>query len=173
MGGGFRSTARVGVTHTTAGRTMLALTFESVAEPQRLYVGELVADTVTLRVVASTAAPDAFEAPRHMVLNYTSSGGLRIEGLLLLPPKFVVNQSSAPLVVFTHCGPAMAQLATYAGYGSVCARFPLAILAAKVRKQRKKERKRKKMRNKRADRGPRQRTKKGTEQRKIMPWRML
>ena len=34
-----------------------------------------------------------------------------------------------PLIVFTHCGPAMASLATFIGAGSVCARFPLATWA--------------------------------------------
>ena len=34
-----------------------------------------------------------------------------------------------PLVVFTHCGPAMAALQTFVGFGSVCARFPLATWA--------------------------------------------
>ena len=81
------------------------------------------------------------------VVRWPSDDGLMVEGLLLKPPdaaqKAGVAVSTAndthvgaaaaaaahPLITFTHCGPAMAVLQTFIGYGSVCARFPLEIWA--------------------------------------------
>eukprot|EP00911_Craspedida_sp_UC1_P002359 UC1_evm1s1770 len=100
--------------------------------------------------------PDAIaqhKFPRFATTNWTARDGTVIEGIMALPttinlsftssppPPLPSPSSSAattaaaaklvappPLLVFTHCGPAMAVLATFVGYGSVCARFPFAAL---------------------------------------------
>ena len=67
------------------------------------------------------------------VVQWPSDDGLPVEGLLIKPPGYGEGAAAAaapyPLITFTHCGPAMAVLQTFIGYGSVCARFPLEIWA--------------------------------------------
>ena len=86
--------------------------------------------------------------------HWKSDDGMPVEGILLTPTPTTLAKQTArggtaltgqqgqdeqeeqkgevappPLIVFTHCGPAMASLATFIGAGSVCARFPLATWA--------------------------------------------
>ena len=69
------------------------------------------------------------------IVRWPSDDGLSVEGLLIKPLGYMEaagkRSDSLPLITFTHCGPAMAVLQTFIGYGSVCARFPLEIWAEK------------------------------------------
>ena len=67
-------------------------------------------------------------SPGVDIVRWPSDDGLSVEGLLLKPSGFAAGKRY-PLITFTHCGPAMAVLQTFIGYGSVCARFPLEIWA--------------------------------------------
>ena len=59
---------------------------------------------------------------------WSSDDGEPVEGILM-HPHGSHKSGPSPLILFTHCGPAMAVLQTFVGYGSVCARFPLEIWA--------------------------------------------
>jgi len=135
IGGAFRSTSRVSIARSTStkGTTLLGFSFESPTFPQQgmaatLGAGAAIATSVQITAINKVAAAHTF--PTFTTTKWASKDGKSIEGILLLPPGFDPKDSKpAPLVVFTHCGPAMAVTATHLGYGSVCARFPLAQLA--------------------------------------------
>ena len=135
IGGAFRSTSRVSITRSTVtkGTTLLGFSFESPTFPQQgmaatLGAGATTATSVQITAINKAAAAHTF--PTFTTTKWASKDGKLIEGILLLPPGFDPKAPKpAPLVVFTHCGPAMAVTATHLGYGSVCARFPLAQLA--------------------------------------------
>ena len=137
IGGGFRSTSRVTVGHNTRGETVLGYTWESLHAPQQGFVsvlpkglGSSPSSTVQLTKLSADAASHSF--PDVDIVQWPSDDGLSVEGLLIKPPGYSESAAAAkayPLITFTHCGPAMAVLQTFIGYGSVCARFPLEIWA--------------------------------------------
>ena len=139
IGGGFRSTSRVTITAVHTGEFMIGLTWEDPVTPQQAFVGHFFAknNTAILTQISSlNAAAAAHVWPTWKVHTWKSDDGTPVEGLLLAAA-VKANRSSTgstaasppPLIVFTHCGPAMASLATFLGAGSVCARFPLATWA--------------------------------------------
>ena len=139
IGGAFRATSRVSIARAAKGAasagqptTAIGLTVEGPSSPQQGYTGVVagaVAQTTQVTVGVNSAAA-AHTFPKFTTIKWPSTDGKVIEGILLLPPGFDPKQpKAAPLAVFTHCGPAMAVTATHLGYGSVCARFPLAQLA--------------------------------------------
>ena len=155
IGGGFRSTSRATI---NAGG-WVGFTWEGPTTPQQAFIGRLQTFTAkrtrtgprTPRFPSSTAIKahqvsdlniaavahgwrDQFSWSIH---RWVSDDGQQVEGILLAPAAqgnmdtsvAPPSASPPPLVVFTHCGPAMASLATFIGAGSVCARFPLATWA--------------------------------------------
>lgn len=135
IGGGFRATSRVSVVRTaTAATSHLGFSYEQPTVSQQAFVA-----TVTGSVVAGATAKQissvnketlshTFVKPK--VVSWESDDGLKVEGILFTPPGMTSAElAAAPAIVFTHCGPAMAVMATFQGYGSVCARFPLESLA--------------------------------------------
>ena len=142
IGGGFRATSRVSVAHTAAGATMVGYTWESFHSPQQGFVSVLSeslrsrefrqeqqhaqASTVQLTHLSADAVAHSF--PAVEIVQWPSDDGLSVEGLLIKPAGWSAGKTY-PLITFTHCGPAMAVLQTFIGYGSVCARFPLEIWA--------------------------------------------
>ena len=132
VGGGFRSTSRVSVAHGPDGSTLLGYTWESFHTPQQGFLSTLPRGQSRPRKAVQLTQLSA-EAAAHTfadvdIVRWPSDDGLSVEGLLLKPLGFAAGKRY-PLITFTHCGPAMAVLQTFIGYGSVCARFPLEIWA--------------------------------------------
>ena len=127
LGGGFRATSRVTV-WSEGDSAMLGFSWENLHTAPQAFVARLRGSTLTnVRQVSSLNAFAAHRQwPAVSVRTWHSDDGSAVEGLFI----HAVNHSSTkppPLIVFTHCGPAMASLSTFIGAGSVCARFPLAI----------------------------------------------
>jgi dipeptidyl aminopeptidase/acylaminoacyl peptidase len=138
IGGGFRATSRVTVVAesggSSTGKTLLGLTYEQPTVSQQAFVVAMspsTAEPAVAKKISDINAGSATHAfAESKAVTWTSDDGMEIEGILMLPAGFSKAQlAAAPAVVFTHCGPAMAVLATFHGYGSVCARFPLETLA--------------------------------------------
>jgi dipeptidyl aminopeptidase/acylaminoacyl peptidase len=137
IGGGFRSTSRV----TVSASGMLGLTWEDPVTPQQAFVGKWTEGSSPISVIQIStlnAAAKAHRWPYWSVHKWMSDDGTPVEGIMLeagvmeTPATSNATTSSTtppPLIVITHCGPAMASLATFIGAGSVCARFPLATWA--------------------------------------------
>eukprot|EP00756_Hemistasia_phaeocysticola_P066302 Hpha_TRINITY_DN9142_c0_g1::TRINITY_DN9142_c0_g1_i1::g.94264::m.94264 len=123
IGGGFRASMAPVY---AAGAPLIALAKESPKTPPQLFVcpvddiSKCVASGAPADSPAASAAPlPSFE---WQTVRYDSQDGQSIEAIMVGP------NSSSKLLVFTHCGPAMAQLSTYMGFGTVCAGFPLLSL---------------------------------------------
>jgi hypothetical protein len=135
IGGGFRSTSRLTIGHSKAGATLLGYSWESFHSPQQGFISVMssqgdVSGTAQLTSLSAAAAAHTF--PSVDIVQWSSDDGLSVEGLLIKPQGWTAAKSGGyPLITFTHCGPAMAVLQTFIGYGSVCARFPLEIWAEK------------------------------------------
>jgi dipeptidyl aminopeptidase/acylaminoacyl peptidase len=142
VGGGFRSTSRVtvGYDHTDSlhgvASNVIGFTWESFHTQQQGYLQKFsISGTQATAVGPSLALTNFSSVPAGHVfaaastVQWASDDGHQVEGILLRPPGSAAAQAPQPLIVFTHCGPAMAVLQTFIGYGSVCARFPLEIWA--------------------------------------------
>jgi len=129
VGGGFRSTSLVSVTKMDQGSTFkLGFSYEETTLGQQAYIASLSSTGVEVKKISNINSNVDHEFIKPKVVTWKSSDGLEVEGILTMPTA-AADGSLPPLVVFTHCGPAMSVMATYVGYGSVCARFPLASLA--------------------------------------------
>lgn len=128
IGGGFRATARP-VLGAGASNTFIGFSHETFNTTQNGYVASIAGEAEwQVTQLNPTAAKHNF--PVHRIESWQSPDSVQVEGILILPPGFS-ESTGAPLIVFTHCGPAMAVLETFVGYGTVCARFPVASLAEK------------------------------------------
>ena len=132
LGGGFRATSRVSL---SADGSHVAFSWENLHTAPQAFVGALSAAAPVAvsaaRQVSALNAESAKQAwPAVSTRTWASDDGTPVSGLLIhaaTPPR--ADGRPAPLLVFTHCGPAMASLSTFLGAGSVCARFPLATWA--------------------------------------------
>ena len=131
IGGGFRATSRATVS--TSG--VLGFSFEDAHTAPQAFTAELHGLTASalhqLSHLNTIAAAQKW--PAVTTRKWRASDGGAVEGLLIHAAATAANQQPGatppPLIVFTHCGPAMASLSTFIGAGSVCARFPLEIWA--------------------------------------------
>lgn len=131
IGGGFRSTSRV-----TISGDKIAFSWENLHTAPQAFVATLNKDSASQvrQISALNEASHSAQLPTVYTRRWQSDDGQAVEGLLLCAhtsANCTVASASPPppLLVFTHCGPAMASLGTFLGAGSVCARFPLAIWA--------------------------------------------
>ena len=119
IGGGFRTPAIPALRGST-----LAFSFETMLHAPEAYVCAMSTRTsFSCKAYSAVNAKIAPQEWKHAVISYTNEvDGGSVEALSL------GNPESAKLVVFTHCGPAMAVLQTFLGFGTVCAAFPVATL---------------------------------------------
>merc|ERR1712166_615143 len=127
LGGGFRATSRV-----TISGEMVGFSWESLNNAPQAFVAKLIGDKMqeVQQISKLNTHAEGVTWPNVTTYAWKSDDGLPVEGLLMHAA--ASNSTAAappPLIVFTHCGPAMASLGTFVGAGSVCARFPLAIWA--------------------------------------------
>jgi dipeptidyl aminopeptidase/acylaminoacyl peptidase len=121
IGGGFRSTSRLSIGHGKAGATLLGYSWESFHSPQQGFISVMspqghVSSTAQLTSLSAEAATHTF--PSVDIVQWPSDDGLSVEGLLIKPQGWTADKSGGyPLITFTHCGPAMAVLQTFIGYG--------------------------------------------------------
>lgn len=122
IGGGFRATSRPSISPTG----VVGLSWESSHVPIQAYVATLSGSSLTsIRQVSSLNIEAANRTwPAVSTHMWKSDDGTSVSGLLVHSTQ-VSGKIPAPLIVFTHCGPAMAMLDTFVGAGTVCARFPI------------------------------------------------
>ena len=128
LGGGFRATSRVTV-RADGDSALLGFSWESLHTAPQAFVAELRGSKVSnVRQISSLNVHAASQKwPNVTTQAWRSDDGGAVEGLLIHAAAKRTSAGPPPLIVFTHCGPAMASLSTFIGAGSVCARFPLAI----------------------------------------------
>jgi dipeptidyl aminopeptidase/acylaminoacyl peptidase len=131
IGGGFRSTSRVSVVRSAWGSSRLGFSYEQPVVSQQAFLATLNGSSAAaIQISSINAATLSHSFIKPSVVSWPSDDNLMIDGILFLPPGLTAAELAvAPAIVFTHCGPAMAVMATFQGYGSVCARFPLEALA--------------------------------------------
>lgn len=110
VGGGFRASSRVTVVN-SKGASVFGFSWENFTSPQEAYVGALrkdgTASAAAVSNVNAAAAKHVF--PTYEVVKWTSDDGTDVEGILAQPPATARKSAGVlpPLLVFTHCGPAM------------------------------------------------------------------
>ena len=131
IGGGFRATSRA----TISASGVLGFSHEDAHTAPQAFAAKLRGGAASALTQLShlNANAAAQKWPAVTTRTWRSNDGGAVEGLLIHAASTVENQrpgaAPPPLIVFTHCGPAMASLSTFIGAGSVCARFPLEIWA--------------------------------------------
>ena len=120
VGGGFRASM---IPVYTAGSDKMLITMETPTNAPGVFLCDVATiDTCSNFIktgVNANLAP--LPAISHEITSYKSFDGTDIEMISL-------GKNNSKLLVFTHCGPAMAQLSTYMGFGTVCAGFPVMSL---------------------------------------------
>lgn len=126
IGGGFRASSRPSITPSG----MMGLSWESSHTPIQAYVAKLTGTSLTsIRQLSSLNAEAVNQTwPAVSTHTWDSDDGTTVSGLLVHSTQ-AAHETPPPLIVFTHCGPAMAMLSTFIGAGTVCARFPITTWA--------------------------------------------
>eukprot|EP01064_Diplonema_japonicum_P010740 TRINITY_DN17975_c0_g3_i1.p1 TRINITY_DN17975_c0_g3~~TRINITY_DN17975_c0_g3_i1.p1 ORF type:complete len:715 (+),score=148.11 TRINITY_DN17975_c0_g3_i1:58-2145(+) len=126
IGGGFRASD---IPHYSAGSDFIVLAYETMSAPQEVYRCKVGMDEKRMASLSCGKMSEVNQkwigkgSCEHEVSSYANvNDGVSIEAIHL------GSKTASKLIVFTHCGPAMAVLQTYLGYGTVCAAFPVATL---------------------------------------------
>eukprot|EP01060_Flectonema_neradi_P039807 TRINITY_DN8911_c0_g1_i1.p1 TRINITY_DN8911_c0_g1~~TRINITY_DN8911_c0_g1_i1.p1 ORF type:complete len:683 (+),score=145.68 TRINITY_DN8911_c0_g1_i1:55-2103(+) len=120
VGGGFRASM---IPVYEAGSDKILITKETPTGAPGVYLCDVATVDSCSNFVKTDVNADLSPLPAisHEITTYKSFDGEEIEMISL-------GANNSKLLVFTHCGPAMAQLSTYMGFGTVCAGFPVISL---------------------------------------------